>query len=1070
MKYEITGVVLEKESGAPVRGLLVRGYDKDLIYDDLLGTAITDEEGRFTMAYTERDFSELFEKRPDIYLEVYAAPMRFLASTKDAIRWGAATDERFVIEIDRDTLGDAAPGLPDDVVEGCLSLRRDDLDIVTTPEGMAVPRLKGFANAGAPGRPLVPTKLQFVALPLAGDVLDLEVDPGEPVILPAAAPPYPAQEVQPDVGTNPEEFGDGVSIDTIVYGYTPLDPAYAKSEALHPAELVTVEKTETLGLFDMVALRVNPVQYDPAARAYRFYPDLRYKVTFDREKARKQAEGRQRRVIGAIAAEQAQAVLQYADVMVARDIAWGDWVIIPEETPHLIITDNFQWPESVELEDGTTRPPTLGERGAALAGDMVAAFEKLAEWKTARGVRSRVVTVSDIVSGVHGNFHEDGFTRDLAEVIRNFIKFVYEKWDTRYVLLAGDLSVVPMRRLTGCNTYKTVGCGRVSDNPPPEMKAHALPADGVVKLHPLFTPQPGDPLASYHGGLRIPFDREAGPARLGWYYTTEDSFNTMDSGFTRLDIGQTSRYVIVEGPASVIDDDYYWVRDVNSIPSDMYYASLFGSGYSVAGKHDFDFNNNGLYGQYHSDNGHKTLDRVDDWSDVWVGRASVDSSSQAEAFVDKVITYERLETPDEDPAPVDATYIEKIIYAAAVWGRLHYGEQGDTSTPPGKRRFTHEAGTTTTKLHLDRDVALNAGVPDYRIVANTAAAQIIIPYKTNASGTNLGWFFTTADDYATQSATATRFVKIRGPEASIDPDDFYLDPVGLEGSVIEKEAMRAVMDTQYPDFNQIQRHYEDHFDLSPPPPLQPLESSDLMDAINAGVHFLSLTGHGWSGGCCGVSSGGDSFTNDNRFFVAFADSCSTGRPDGTDSLAEKAIFDPDGGGVGYVGNSRYSWIGVGDNYERFFWQAVNCFGRMGPAAGVRLAVDGERNMWTMYAQNLFGDPEMPVWTSTPRSADVIHSATVTAGAQFAVSVLKSGLPASGHKVTIMGGWSGSGKRPRILESKTTAATGIVTFTIPEGSGPNTLQVTVTKRNYKPYVGHANVVAPIVADRREPAMA
>lgn len=735
MKYEINGVVVEKESGAPVRGLFVRAYDKDLIYDDLLGTATTDDEGRFTMAYSERDFRELFEKKPDIYLEVYAPPMRFLVNTKDAIRWGASTDEHFVIEIDRETLGDNAPGLPDDVVEGGLSLQAEDLAMLTTPEGMAVPALEGFANDGEPGRPSLPTKLQFVALPRHGDVLNVEVEPGEPVMLAADNPPYPAQEPQPDVGTNPKEFGDGVSTETHVYDFTPLDARYMESKALYPSELVTIEKTEALGLFEMVALRVNPVQYDPEAGAYRFHPNLRYKVTFDREKARKAADGLKRRPIGAIAAEQAQTVLQYIDVNVAKDIFWGEWIIIPEETPHLIITDNFQWPESIELVDGTTRPPMLRERGSALSGDMVAAYERLAEWKTARGVRSRVVTVSDIVAGVHGDFHDDGFTRDLPELIRNFIKFAYDKWDTRYVLLAGDLGVVPMRKLTGCSLYKTVGCGRVSDNPPPKRKAHVIAANGVVKLRPDFGPQSGDPLSTYHGGVRIPFDREAGPARLGWYYTNEDSFNTMNSGFTRLAPGQTSRFIIVEGPAAVIDDDFYWLRDVNSILSDMYYASLIGAGYSVPGKHDFDFNNNGLYDQFHSDGGHKTLDKVDDWSDVWVGRAPVDNGTQAEAFVNKVITYERLETPDEDPASVDATYLEKIIYAAAVWGRLHYGKQADTSTPPGDRKFTHEAGTTTTKLHLDRDVALNAGVPDYRVIANTDAAQIIISYKTNASST-----------------------------------------------------------------------------------------------------------------------------------------------------------------------------------------------------------------------------------------------------------------------------------------------------------------------------------------------
>jgi hypothetical protein len=70
MNFRITGRVTEKESGSGVPKLVVRAYDRDLLYDDLLGAAVTDAEGRFEMLYTEEDFRELFEKRPDIYLAV----------------------------------------------------------------------------------------------------------------------------------------------------------------------------------------------------------------------------------------------------------------------------------------------------------------------------------------------------------------------------------------------------------------------------------------------------------------------------------------------------------------------------------------------------------------------------------------------------------------------------------------------------------------------------------------------------------------------------------------------------------------------------------------------------------------------------------------------------------------------------------------------------------------------------------------------------------------------------------------------------------------------------------------
>jgi hypothetical protein len=109
--------------------------------------------------------------------------------------------------------------------------------------------------------------------------------------------------------------------------------------------------------------------------------------------------------------------------------------------------------------------------------------------------------------------------------------------------------------MTGSGTYETFGCSRGAANPPAAGQAHVLPSRGVVKLRPKFVPSPGEPLSTYHGAVRIPFDREAGPGRLGWYYTTEADFNGLDQGFSRRGADAAGTFVIVEGPSSVIDDD-----------------------------------------------------------------------------------------------------------------------------------------------------------------------------------------------------------------------------------------------------------------------------------------------------------------------------------------------------------------------------------------------------------------------------------------------------------------------------------------------------------------------------------
>jgi hypothetical protein len=105
-RYRIFGVVRESESGLPLAGLRVHAFDEDLLFDDDLGEATTDDAGRFEIDFTELRYRDVFEQRPDVYLRILAPDRRELFVTR--VRRDAKGDEDFDVRIPRDSLAGLA--------------------------------------------------------------------------------------------------------------------------------------------------------------------------------------------------------------------------------------------------------------------------------------------------------------------------------------------------------------------------------------------------------------------------------------------------------------------------------------------------------------------------------------------------------------------------------------------------------------------------------------------------------------------------------------------------------------------------------------------------------------------------------------------------------------------------------------------------------------------------------------------------------------------------------------------------------------------------------------------------
>ena len=103
-------------------------------------------------------------------------------------------------------------------------------------------------------------------------------------------------------------------------------------------------------------------------------------------------------------------------------------------------------------------------------------------------------------------------------------------------------------------------------------------------------------------------------------------------------------------------------------------------------------------------------------------------------------------------------------------------------------------------------------------------------------------------------------------------------------------------------------------------------------------------------------------------------------------------------------------------------------------------------VWTF---NLLGEPEMPIWTDTPKIFTVTHPDIIPIGtSSFTVHVENSTAPVNQAYVCL---WKGE----EVYEREYTDATGDAVLTVSPATDGE-MYVTVTKHNYLPYEGGIEV--------------
>ena len=87
------------EGGKGLGGLTVNLYDKELNFDDKLGTVSTDENGDFIANYEAEHFRDVIEANPNIYLKVIDKEGNVIYSSRKKIKFETGRIESFNIKI-----------------------------------------------------------------------------------------------------------------------------------------------------------------------------------------------------------------------------------------------------------------------------------------------------------------------------------------------------------------------------------------------------------------------------------------------------------------------------------------------------------------------------------------------------------------------------------------------------------------------------------------------------------------------------------------------------------------------------------------------------------------------------------------------------------------------------------------------------------------------------------------------------------------------------------------------------------------------------------------------------------
>ncbi len=274
---------------------------------------------------------------------------------------------------------------------------------------------------------------------------------------------------------------------------------------------------------------------------------------------------------------------------------------------------------------------------------------------------------------------------------------------------------------------------------------------------------------------------------------------------------------------------------------------------------------------------------------------------------------------------------------------------------------------------------------------------------------------------------------------------------------------KEIIDTNYvPDYFDITKLYEVNGNLN---------HSNAINELNDGKIYINHSGHAnynvLSIAQSSLTPGDfDGLVNGEKQGLFYSIGCWSAALD-HDCIAEHFVNNSNGGGVAYVGNSRYGFgdpdnpgQGTSELFDQTFFRALFEDGEY--RAGVThiasklyyrtgAMVDGDTR-WCYLDLNLLGDPELPLWTNTPSTMLVNLPSTLYIGQNSLVVTVSQGVQPVENALVC------AHKEGEVHETGYTDSEGQVILQVDPAS-LGYVKITVTAWNFLPYEDSIQVIPP-----------